>query len=150
MLQIELTRRKQDALETLWIVSKCYQFLHKKYTIYLNPPDYDDVTGDLSKQVHMNDYWYNDVAQLLGSLMPSREEYISIYGRLLVNSFALRADTNGEEENIGTALYRANSIFDHSCAPNATTVFQGNQQNYMCITSSYLSIFQGRNYSLKP
>ena len=43
-----------------------------------------------------------------------------------VNSFALRADNNGEEENIGTALYRANSIFDHSCTPNATTIFSGN------------------------
>ena len=42
-----------------------------------------------------------------------------------VNSFALRADNNGEEENVGTALYRANSIFDHSCQPNATTVFSG-------------------------
>ena len=42
-----------------------------------------------------------------------------------VNSFALRADNNGEEENVGTALYRANSIFDHSCAPNATTIFSG-------------------------
>ena len=44
---------------------------------------------------------------------------------LKVNSFALRADNNGEEENVGTALYRANSIFDHSCTPNATTVFSG-------------------------
>ena len=42
-----------------------------------------------------------------------------------MNSFALRADNNGEEENIGTALYRANSIFDHSCRPNATTIFSG-------------------------
>ena len=91
-----------------------------------------------------NDFWYKEVQELLGSLMPDREEYISIYGRLLVrptalflsfnlnpncplkvNSFALRADNNGEEENIGTALYRANSIFDHSCRPNATTIFSG-------------------------
>ena len=42
-----------------------------------------------------------------------------------MNSFALRADNNGEEENVGTALYRANSIFDHSCRPNATTIFSG-------------------------
>ena len=26
---------------------------------------------------------------------------------------------------MGTALYRANSIFDHSCRPNATTIFSG-------------------------
>ena len=52
-----------------------------------------------------------------------QKEYLSIYGRLLVNSFALRVDNNGEEESVGTALYRANSIFDHSCRPSATTVF---------------------------
>ena len=51
------------------------------------------------------------------------KEYLSIYGRLLVNSFALRVDNKGEEESVGTALYRANSIFDHSCRPSATTVF---------------------------
>ena len=110
--------------------------------------DYDDVTGDSGKVE--NNFWYRDVSELLGARMPPREEYISIYGRLLVgeslhylnfkiiklckmlnivhpkvNSFALRADNNGEEENVGTALYRANSIFDHSCAPNATTIFSG-------------------------
>ena len=51
---------------------------------------------------------------------------------LKVNSFALRADNNGEEENVGTALYRANSIFDHSCRPNATTIFSG---KYLLIKS---------------
>ena len=90
---------------------------------HIDVSDYDDVTKDNAKIE--NDFWYKDVSELLGSLMPSREEYISIYGRLLVNSFALRADNNGEEENVGTALYRANSIFDHSCSPNATTVFSG-------------------------
>ena len=50
---------------------------------------------------------------------------ITINSPLKVNSFALRADNNGEEENVGTALYRANSIFDHSCRPNATTIFSG-------------------------
>jgi hypothetical protein len=57
--------------------------------------------------------------------MHSLQEYLSIYGRLLVNSFALRVDNKGEEESVGTALYRANSIFDHSCRPSATTVFTG-------------------------
>ena len=86
------------------------------------------MTNDEGKIEYGYDFWYKDVKDLLGPRMPEREEYISIYGRLLVNSFALRADNNGEEENIGTALYRANSIFDHSCWPNATTVFSGNSQ----------------------
>merc|ERR1719189_1176824 len=56
---------------------------------------YDDVTKDSFKIE--NDFWYKDVSELLGLLTPPREEFISIYGRLLVNSFALRADNNGEE-----------------------------------------------------
>ena len=97
------------------------------------------MTNDEGKIEYGYDFWYKDVKELLGSRMPERKEYISIYGRLLVNSFALRADNNGEEENIGTALYRANSIFDHSCSPNATTVFSGSQ-NYL-FTSIELILF---------
>ena len=62
--------------------------------------DYDDITTDSSKDGH--GWWYKDVEELLGSLMPDKQEYLSIYGRLLVNSFALRVDNKGEEENIGT------------------------------------------------
>merc|ERR1719273_728727 len=95
---------------------------------------YEDVTSDKGKIE--NDFWYKDVSELLGARTPPRQEYISIYGRLLVNSFALRADNNGEEENIGTALYRANSIFDHSCAPNATTIFSGKKLYIKSVVSS--------------
>ena len=63
-------------------------------------PDYSDVTADTGKELH--GWWYKEVQDLLGSLMPDKEEYLSIYGRLLVNSFALRVDNKGEEENIGT------------------------------------------------
>lgn len=85
--------------------------------------DYEDITSDESRTVERNSYWQKEVAELLGELMPPMKEYLSIYGRLLVNSFALRVDNNGEEESVGTALYRANSIFDHSCRPTAATVF---------------------------
>ena len=59
-----------------------------------------------------------------------------------VNSFALRADNNGEEENVGTALYRANSIFDHSCAPNATTIFSGDVKIIACTCIYYKLMFR--------
>ena len=65
-----------------------------------------------------------------------RQEYISIYGRLLVNSFALRVDHGGEEESVGTALYRANSIFDHSCRPTASTVFSGGRLQIKAMVAS--------------
>ena len=44
--------------------------------------DYDDVTGDSGKVD--NNFWYRDVSELLGARTPPRQEYISIYGRLLV------------------------------------------------------------------
>ena len=47
--------------------------------------DYDDVTKDSFKIE--NDFWYKDVSELLGLLTPPREEFISIYGRLLVRVF---------------------------------------------------------------
>jgi len=85
---------------------------------------YEDVVADSSLQNSgWCGWWESEVGELLGGLMPDRREYLGVYGRLLVNSFALRVDNNGEEENVGTVLYRACSIFDHSCRPNATTVF---------------------------
>ena len=47
--------------------------------------DYDDVTRDNSKVE--NDFWYKDVSEILGTLIPPREEFISIYGRLLVRKY---------------------------------------------------------------
>merc|ERR1712130_778181 len=76
---------------------------------------YSDITSDDSRTKDINGYWEKEVAELLGDLMPPMEEYLSIYGRLLVNSFALRVDNKGEEESVGTALYRANWIFDCLC-----------------------------------
>ena len=72
---------------------------------------------------------------VLASLLP-HQEYISIYGRLLVNSFALRVDHGGEEESIGTALYRANSIFDYSCRPTASTVFSNGRLQIKAMVAS--------------
>jgi len=98
--------------------------------------DLVDHCSDITKDPSLNDWWHKEVSELLGSLMPDPEEYMSIYGRLLVNSFALRVDNKGEEENIGTALYRANSIFDHSCRPNATTVFSAGKLQIKSMVSS--------------
>ena len=48
-------------------------------------------------------WWYREVGQLVGEdLMPDLDGYLSVYGKLLVNSFALRLDNGGEEENVGT------------------------------------------------
>lgn len=56
------------------------------------------------------------------SLMPNSAELMGIYGRVCVNSFNI-LDT--EMNSIGTAIYLAPSIMDHSCKPNAVAVFEG-------------------------
>ena len=71
--------------------------------------DYNDVTADSEKEC--NGWWYEDVRELLGDLMPKKNEYLSIYGRLLVNSFALRVDNKGEEENIGTGTLMLRIVY---------------------------------------
>ena len=45
-----------------------------------------------------------------------------IYGRILINSFNIM---NAENLPIGIGLYLEGSVFDHSCDPNATVVFDG-------------------------
>ena len=55
----------------------------------------------------------NNLPQIV-RLVVLMKEYMRIYGRLTVNSFALRVDNNGEEENIGTGFitffYKKNGI----------------------------------------
>ena len=55
----------------------------------------------------------NNLSQIV-RLVVLMKEYMRIYGRLTVNSFALRVDNNGEEENIGTGFiifyYKKNGI----------------------------------------
>lgn len=94
--------------------------------------------------------------RIIKPLLLFGQDYLRIYGRLAVNSFALRVDNKGEEENVGTgivtnfifkkiyyyqhflALYRASSIFDHSCSPNATTVFRPGEQGLFSTKYSFL------------
>jgi len=57
--------------------------------------------------------------------LPSMEEFITIYGKILTNSFSLRSDRYSCPEPFGTGVYLLASVFDHSCTPNCTVVFQG-------------------------
>ncbi|XP_063607562.1 histone-lysine N-methyltransferase SMYD3-like [Penaeus indicus] len=66
-----------------------------------------------------------DLQVLLGkSNIPEREELIQIFGKVMVNSFCL---LDHHLKPVGTSLYLAASIFDHSCAPNAFVSFVGNK-----------------------
>jgi len=86
---------------------------------------------------------------LLGAVMrkvdmPDFKTFVSIYGKMLINSFALRMDTRkisvasfagskyGESskrifspEPIGIGLYLLGSLLGHSCVPNCSVKFLG-------------------------
>nr|XP_045595611.1 histone-lysine N-methyltransferase SMYD3-like [Procambarus clarkii] len=63
-------------------------------------------------------------ALLEGAPLPSRQHLLTIYGKVLVNSFCLLDD---RLTPIGTSLYLAASIFDHSCSATAFVSFLGNK-----------------------
>lgn len=54
--------------------------------------------------------------------VPNESDFIGIYGRVLVNRFCLSDELNIP---MGSAVYLAASIFDHSCIPNAHPSFVG-------------------------
>ncbi|XP_034841219.1 histone-lysine N-methyltransferase SMYD3 [Maniola hyperantus] len=62
--------------------------------------------------------------------MPNTVELMGLYGRMIINSFTiLDIDMN----SIGTGIYLASSIIDHSCNPNAVATFDGKTINIRVI-----------------
>ncbi len=67
--------------------------------------------------------------------MPSWKQFVSVYGKILVNSFSLRHFTTSSSSSscdllppsFGCGLFLSASILDHSCAPNAVAVVRGNR-----------------------
>ncbi|XP_053602088.1 histone-lysine N-methyltransferase SMYD3 [Plodia interpunctella] len=58
--------------------------------------------------------------------LPNAVEMMGLFGRMVINSFTiLDIDMN----SIGTGVYLASSIVDHSCDPNAVATFDGKTIN---------------------
>ncbi|XP_071526525.1 histone-lysine N-methyltransferase SMYD3-like [Panulirus ornatus] len=80
---------------------------------------------DDREQMKYLDSLMPDLLVLVGKKnLPNREDLITIYGKVLVNSFCLLDDLLTP---IGTSVYLAASIIDHSCAANAFVSFIGNK-----------------------
>ncbi|XP_021205341.2 uncharacterized protein LOC101741215 [Bombyx mori] len=68
--------------------------------------------------------------------LPNTVELMGLYGRMVINSFMI-LDT--DMNSIGTGIYLASSIVDHSCEPNAVVTFDGKTINIRAIQNmSYL------------
>ena len=51
------------------------------------------------------------------NMMPSRSKVLEIYGKTVINSLTIY---NVLQDQIGSGVFLAASVFDHSCVPNAT------------------------------
>lgn len=51
-----------------------------------------------------------------------KDELFLLFCRICINSFSI---LNSDLNTIGTALYIQASVFDHSCTPNTSTIFDG-------------------------
>ncbi|XP_025835508.1 histone-lysine N-methyltransferase SMYD3 [Agrilus planipennis] len=83
---------------------------------------YPDVKNDSKRMEHFNSLC-GVLNKFLGdSFIPNPAELLGIYGKMCINSFNIN---DQEMRSIGTGIYLAASVLDHSCAPNAVPVFQG-------------------------
>lgn len=75
-----------------------------------------------SSRIEAFQAFFEVVKDCFGEFTPPKDEMLEIYGRILINSFNIM---NVENLPIGIGLYLEGSVFDHSCEPNATVVFDG-------------------------
>ena len=81
-----------------------------------------DIRRDKKKMKYILDH-YRDLESILLEDMPSFDEFVELYGKVIINNFELRQSSSGESYGMG--VYLAPSIVDHSCAPNAWVEISG-------------------------
>ncbi|KAJ6216705.1 hypothetical protein RDWZM_007862 [Blomia tropicalis] len=115
---------------------------------------YDDIIHDPSA-MHTFEYVYDELELLFdGSIrngieyrkltqIVSMEMLIRIYGKILVNSFAIQEsgdrtkDHGNSLRQIGRGVYLGPSIFDHSCSPDAMFTFDGTRLYLIALRDLY-------------
>ena len=75
-----------------------------------------DLRKDKKKMNQIAEH-YRDLEHILLDEMPTFDEFLELYGKVVINNFELRQTGSGE--SYGMAVYLAPSIVDHSCVPNA-------------------------------
>lgn len=83
---------------------------------------YTDLKTDKKRQEHLA-----SLVVVLGKYigaenLPNEVDLQGIFGRICVNSFSI---TDPDLNTVGTGVYLAASVFDHSCRPNAYVTFEG-------------------------
>lgn len=87
-------------------------------------PHLEDIKWDEKRMEHLQSLHAVLKEYLAPEHFPNQTEFLGIYGRLCINSFNILDD---DLNSIGTGIYLAASILDHSCKPNAVATFDGTQ-----------------------
>ncbi|CAG2119963.1 unnamed protein product, partial [Medioppia subpectinata] len=82
---------------------------------------YENITKDFGVMREF-ELIYNELTLIFGDSLPEIEIILRIYGKLLINTFAIQ---DSLMRQIGRAIYLGPSIFDHSCKPSASFLFIG-------------------------
>lgn len=69
--------------------------------------------------------YYDILSEVLEEDMPKFDQFLQLYGKVIINDFEL--SQAGSRESIGMGVYLAPSIVDHSCCPTAWVEFEGNR-----------------------
>ena len=71
---------------------------------------------------------YNSLEQVLLEDMPDFQEFVRLYGMVVINDFELQQfEGPFEDESLGLGVYLTPSVLNHSCTPNAFPEFRGNK-----------------------
>ncbi|XP_063392698.1 histone-lysine N-methyltransferase SMYD3 [Cydia fagiglandana] len=92
---------------------------------------YSDLKADKKRMDHFSSLCVVLFEFLKDISLPNTVELMGIYGRMVINSFTI-LDT--DMNSIGTGVYLASSIVDHSCNPNAVATFEGKTINLRALT----------------
>ncbi|KAI5632024.1 MYND finger domain-containing protein [Phthorimaea operculella] len=87
---------------------------------------YSDLKADKKRMEHFTSLCGVLYEFLKDISLPNNVELMGIYGRMLINSFNI---LDNDLNSIGTGIYLACSIVDHSCTPNAVATFDGKTIN---------------------
>ncbi|CAI6365129.1 unnamed protein product [Macrosiphum euphorbiae] len=83
---------------------------------------YPDLKEDAHRLEHFSTL-YEVLKEYMGEVnLPNAVELLGIYGRMCINAFNILDDNLN---TIGTGIYLAASVINHSCVPNATATFDG-------------------------
>ncbi|CAG5035443.1 unnamed protein product [Parnassius apollo] len=91
---------------------------------------YPDLKKDKKRMDHFTSLCVVLFEFLKDISLPNTVELMGMYGRMVINSFTI-LDT--DMNSIGTGIYLASSIIDHSCSPNAVVTFDGKTINIRAV-----------------